>query len=77
MQSFFDTADFALATTLLCHGFTVETINNINPQRVVFSFLHTAKLNEVVQRYWSRNLAVEPQLFTFNQKFLKSMIYQK
>ena len=72
----YPTSDMNLAVSIISHGFTVKKINNDNPKRVVFYFTESNELERLIQKYWSKQLLIEPQHFSSNQKFLKSMIYQ-
>ena len=56
------TPDIWLATTLLCLGFSVEGIDNINPQKVFFYFRENDQLNKTINMYWRNELLVNPKM---------------
>ena len=56
------TPDVNLATTLLCLGFSIEGIDDINPQKVFFYFRENDQLNLTINRYWKGDLLVDPKM---------------
>lgn len=73
----FRTADLALTAALCVSGFVVEDVDRVSPQRSVFVFENGEELREAVNRYWKRELRVEPQDY-FNQlKTIKARIYER
>ena len=70
----FKTSDLALAATLsLCRP--IKALERINSHKVYFIFKKDRELNELLKKYWKRELKVEPQEY-FNQlKMIKTRIY--
>ena len=75
-EEFYKTADLALVAVLLLFiPDSLEVCDRANPRKVFFSFRRSDQLDELVSKYWKRELAVEPQDF-FNQlKLAKVRIY--
>lgn len=72
----YKTADLALvAVLLLFMPDSLDTYDRTNPRKVFFSFRRNDRLDALVDKYWKRELMVEPQDF-FNQiKLAKVRIY--
>jgi hypothetical protein len=71
----YQTSDLGLAAALLTYGFELVGINKTDPRRVVFSFLNSGDLNNVVDSYWNGNLRLSVLRYFENTKLLKSRIY--
>lgn len=73
-RDFYKTSDLALATVLSLY-YPIEPIDRTNLDRVQFLFKREEGLEEVVEKYWRRELRVEPQAF-FNQlRIIKARLY--
>lgn len=73
-RDFYKTSDLTLATVLSLY-YPIEAIDRTNPDRVQFLFKREEGLEEVVEKYWRRELRVEPQAF-FNQlRIIKARLY--
>jgi len=72
----YKTADLALVAVLLLFiPDSLEVCDRTNPHKVLFAFKKNDELDELVAKYWKRELKVEPQAF-FNQlKLAKVRIY--
>jgi len=72
----YKTADLALVAVLLLFiPDSLEACDRSNPHKVLFAFRKSNQLDELVDKYWKRELMVEPQAF-FNQlKLAKVRIY--
>jgi hypothetical protein len=75
-NDFFKTSDLPLAGCLYFFGYIIESIDKNDPARVEFSFQRDNELDELVQRYWSKQVQVEPIGFFYSIKELKTRIYQ-
>ena len=71
----YTTFDISLTAVLLTYGFELESIDKANPRKVQFIFLRKDTLDEIVTKYWSKELVVEPQSLLSNLKMLKNRIY--
>jgi len=74
-EKYFTTFDIFLGSTILTLGFRIEALNRQNKQKVEFYVLREEGLDALVQKYWARELLVEPQAFAANLKNLKNRIY--
>jgi hypothetical protein len=72
----YKTADLALvAVLLLFMPDSLDAYDRTNPRKVLFVFRRSDRLDALVDKYWKRELMVEPQDF-FNQiKLAKVRIY--
>lgn len=69
-------SDTPLAASLCSLGFVVvATDRSGSGGRVTFLFLNSRDLERAVERYWKRELLIEPQLYSQHLKFLKGRIY--
>lgn len=75
-SEFYKTADLALvAVILLLTPDSLEVLDRTNRQKVLFVFRKTNELMDVVDRYWKRELTIEPQAFFQQLKIAKVRIY--
>jgi len=72
----FSTTDLSLASTLYYLGFQLKGLQRVSPSKVSFIFEHAPKLNETINKFWRKELKVEPSDFLLMQRQLKSRIYQ-
>lgn len=70
----YTTTDLGLATTLSFH-FPIQAINRQNPNKVVFIFHETDKLQKFIEKYFRNELVIEPQTFINQIKNIKTRIY--
>lgn len=73
----FRTADLALTTALCVAGFVVKEIERTDPKRSIFIFEKDEKLSDEVERYWRKEMRIEPQDFFYQLKILKARIYER
>lgn len=74
----YETTDLALVSVLLLFlPDSLEAVNRENPHRVVFGFEKSVKLDELVSRFWSRKLKIEPRAFFDGIKIAKARIYSE
>lgn len=72
------TKDLGLAATLLFFGYRLANVDRSDAKRILFIFEQTDKLppmSEVVNKYASKELTVEPSEFMISIKALKTIIY--
>lgn len=70
----YSTADLTTAVTLSLF-FPIEAIDKANPKKAVFFFKRQEGLDRVLERYWRRELSVEPQAFAAQLKTIKTRLY--
>lgn len=70
----FRTPEFPLAVCLLHFGFPVETFDKDanNPTKLTFVFLRNEELEKVVEKFWKKELVIEPTAFYNISRELKS-----
>ena len=71
----YKTSDIYLATALLTVGHPVLRIDNTNEKRKQFCFKSSPQINHDIDRFWGKDLFVEPQTLLGNLKTLKNRIY--
>jgi hypothetical protein len=75
-ENFFKTSDLALTAAICVSGFQVAGMQQTETERIYFLFDKSQRLDDIVSRFWSGQLSVEPQAY-FNQlKILKTRIYR-
>ncbi len=73
---FYKTADLALVAVLLLFiPDSLEVCDRTNPHKVLFAFKRSDELDELIAKYWKRELQVEPQAFFNEVKQVKVRIY--
>lgn len=70
----YEVNDLALATTISIF-FPIDCIQKKKDKRVIFFFKRTPELEKLVEGYWRRELKIEPQMFFYQLKLIKSRIY--
>lgn len=73
----FRTADLSLTAALCVSGFVVKEVERTDPKRSIFIFEKSEKLLEEVERYWCREMRLEPQEYFYQLKILKARIYER
>jgi hypothetical protein len=75
MSNNIKTPDLALATTLaLFANFVIERIGN---NRALFVFEKNERTEQIIGKYWNKELKVEPQEFFLQLKAIKSRLYSE
>lgn len=73
----FKTTDFDLGSCLLSLNQNLERIDFSEPERYVFMFERTDRLDEIIQAFWARRLSIEPLNLFANQRMLKTRIHSR
>ena len=74
--NYYYTSDLALATAISLL-YPIDAIDRHNPRKASVLFKRNAKLNELLEAYWKRELKIEPQEY-FNQlKAIKARLYSE
>ena len=77
MDKYYYSSDLALATTISL-WYPIEAIDrNQNPRKVFFKFTRTKKLEAFIDRYWKKELRIEPRSYFDQLKALKARIYEE
>lgn len=75
-NDFYKTSDLPLAVVLSLF-YPLEAIDRTNPRRAFFIFKRSPKLDEIIEKYYRRELKVEPATFFERLSFLKARLYSK
>jgi hypothetical protein len=76
-NDYFETSDLALCATLCCYGYCIEAIDKQNPRKAIFLIKRDKQLDDLIQKYWTHQLKVEPMSFFNFLKEIKARIYSK
>lgn len=75
LKDTFSTFDLALAAAISLY-YPLETIDRSqDSRRVLFIFSRNQKLSELVDRYWKKELLVEPRQYFDQIKAMKARLY--
>lgn len=74
-ESAFETPDINLAASLAALNMPLTGIDREDPERCKFVFDNTPEVKRMVQAYWSKQLAIEPQSLLSSLKAIKSRLY--
>ena len=75
-NEFFESSDISLVAALCCLGFHLDTIDKTNPKRAIFIVRRDQGLDEVIQRFWSHAVLVDPMAYFGALKEIKTRLYQ-
>lgn len=73
----YECTDLSLCAALRVCGYEIDRIDKANPRRAIFFIVSDERLGEVVGKYFSHQLRIDPALFAYHLKDLKTQIYQK
>lgn len=73
-NDFFRTSDFPLIATL-CLYLPIESIDRKDSQRFHFIFRRGERLEEILEKYYRKELQVEPEAFYYAIKGAKARIH--
>lgn len=74
-ENVFSTFDLALATVISLWHPLVDIDKSQNPHRALFIFERSKKLDATVDKYWKRELLIEPRQYFEQLKTLKGRLY--
>lgn len=74
---FLFTFDLGAAASLATAGFELVSLDKSNPKKVRFIFRREARIENVVDDYWTDRLEVKARTFFDNLKMLKNRIYSE
>lgn len=70
----FSTSDLNLAAVISL-SFPMQEINRGNPRKVQFIFEENKEIEELIKKYWNKELKVEPQEYSNQLRLIKNRIY--
>lgn len=75
-DKYYSTSDLGHAAAISLF-FPIEKIDRTNPRRAVFVFKRTKDLEEIVEKYWRKELRVDPLEYFLVLRAIKSRLYEK
>ncbi len=75
-ENIFTTTDFNTIVVLSYFNYKIESIDKENPKRIKFYFKKNKNLETILNRFWKKELLVEPLVFFSLIKEIKSRIYE-
>lgn len=73
-QNLFVSSDLALATVVSLF-FPIVVIDKQDPRKAIFIFTRSKNLSELVDKYWKKELLIEPRQYFDQLKSLKARLY--
>lgn len=73
-HNYYSTADLALAAAISISS-PLESIDKTDSHRVLFVFMLSKQIEEFIDKYWRRELRVEPRCYFDQLRALKARIY--
>ncbi len=73
-NDFYKTSDLALATVLSLF-YPLEAVDRTNSRRAFFIFKRSQELDALIEKYYKRQLKIEPATFFERLSFIKSRLY--
>lgn len=73
-QKTFISSDLAIIATLSLYCPIIE-VNKINPRKAKFAFERNSKLNSLLDKYWNKELLIEPRAYFDQLKAIKARLY--
>lgn len=70
----FKTTDLPIVTTLSLY-YPIKAVDQVGPNKLLFSFDKTPELEKTIEDYWSGRLLIEPQSLLNQLKVMKSRIH--
>ncbi len=74
-KSFFETQSLLLGATLISLGIQLDSVLKNTDGKSTFVFPRQDNLDQILESFWSKSLAIEPNLLWESIRFLKSRIY--
>ena len=71
----FLTQELSLSAALLAWGFSLDSIDKTNPNKVTFIFIRNSELDQAIQTYWDNSGQISPKSYFNALREVKSRIY--
>lgn len=75
VNDLFGTSDWVLVAALSYLGFRIDAVENNPKGRSIFYIQRIEGLEESIERFWRRELLVEPQELNQHMKLVKARMY--
>lgn len=76
-NTYFKTSDLGLVAALQIFGYPIETMDRSNPAKIIFVIAGDKMMDDLIQKFWSKNLEVDALSYFESLKNIKSRIYQQ
>lgn len=73
-QKTFTSSDLAIVTAISLYCPIIE-VNKTNPRKAQFVFERNSKLNSLLDKYWNKELLIEPRAYFDQLKAIKARLY--
>lgn len=74
-NDYFQSSDLALCAALCCYEYKIENITKDSSRRAVFLIKKDEQLENLIKKFWSHQLKVDPLSYFNFLKEIKSRIY--
>lgn len=74
-KNYYETQSLPLTATIICFGIPLDSVLKSHDGKSIFVFLRSAELDQILENFWKKSLAVEPNTFWEAIRFIKSRIY--
>ena len=74
-EELFTTYNLNFSAVLIACGFKLQQVERGLGSKALFCFENSQKLQDINNRYWKKELKIEPQLLFDSLKFLKNSLY--
>lgn len=75
LNDYYQTSDLGLATTISI-WYPIEAIDKTNPRKAKFIFKRDDNFDKLIEKYWKRELKVEPQQYNARLRAIKTRLYE-
>lgn len=73
----YTTYNLNLASVFVALGLTLQDIEKNVSGKSLFIFNQSKQLNETIEKYWRKELLIEPQQLFDSAKFIKNRLYSE
>lgn len=74
-KDLFTTYNLNFSAVLIASGIKLEEVDKSNGKKALFCFENNPKVKMINDKYWKKELSIEPQLLFDSLKFLKNRLY--
>lgn len=76
-HKYFHTTDINIASILMTLGFSLQGVNKSNPNKILFLFTDSSKIEKTINEFYARKIKVEPLELFYSQRLLKNIIFSR
>ncbi len=74
-NNYFKSSDLNLCSFIISSGYCISSTEKNKDNTTVFYIIRDDNLDRLIELYFSHQAKVDPILFAYNQKLLKTRIY--